>query len=201
MTREQQRKLKELKKAEVLLHKKLIKQFKYKKRDGFIWHKKDDMFFVMYSIVAENEGICKCYIKASVKPMWVDDLLWDILDMPENKNEPLSLRSNGAFTVHGINLFELVYELPEWEVDELEDCLRSGYEMLNKYIVETEIDYYYESVCKDSYHKEIHELLILIHKEQYEKAIEYAKSMKNDYFINRNLTLPIGAIEYCKDKK
>ncbi len=39
----------------------------------------------------------KTDVRFEVKPMAVDPILWDILLMPENRNEPLSLRYNGAF--------------------------------------------------------------------------------------------------------
>lgn len=78
MTREQQRKLKELKIEENLLHKTLVKEYKLKKRDYMIWKVKDGLFFDMYSSVLEQDDICKCRVKAKVKPLWADDLLWDI---------------------------------------------------------------------------------------------------------------------------
>ena len=80
----------------------------------------------MGSGVVENEGICRCYINARVKPIWVDDILWDLIDMADNKNQPLSLKIHGEFTVYGIEVFKLVYELPKWENDELEECLDKG---------------------------------------------------------------------------
>ena len=200
MNREQQRKLRELKKAVNVLDKKLAKEYKLKKISDYIWCKKDELLFEMSSDVVENEGICRCYIDARVKPIWVDDILWDLIDMADNKNQPLSLKINGAFTVYGIEVFKLVYELPKWEIDELEECLHKGYEMFIEHIQKIDIDYYINNYNKPSYHEEIHELIMLIYNERYSEAIEYALNMKHEYFINGSLTLPMGAVEYCKKK-
>ena len=37
----------------------------------------------------------------TVKPMYADDLWWDIWEAPENKKEPLSLRGTGAYSLSG----------------------------------------------------------------------------------------------------
>lgn len=39
--------------------------------------------------------------KLIVKPMYADDLWWDIWDASENKMEPLSLRGTGAYSLSG----------------------------------------------------------------------------------------------------
>ena len=36
-----------------------------------------------------------------VKPMYADELWWDIWNATENKNEPLSLRGTGAYSLSG----------------------------------------------------------------------------------------------------
>ena len=200
MTREQQRKLKELKKAENLLHKSLAKEYKLKKKDFMIWKAKGELFFDMYSSVLEQDGICKCRVKAKVKPLWVDELFWDIIDMSENKNEPLSLRSNGAFTVSGVTVFELECELPNWEIDELKACLQKSYDAFVDYMETVNLDYYNNNLNSDRYHDEIRSLLMLIHTGQYEKAVQYASNMKNEYFCNGELSFPMGAIKYCENK-
>lgn len=200
MTREQQCKLRELKKAELKLHKELSKKYKLKKISDYIWCKKDDLLFSMWSFVGENEGVCRCYINANVKPIWLDDYLWDIIDMPDNKQQPLSLKIQGAFTVQGIKIFETVFELPEWGINELEECLNKGYKIFIEHIQKIDIDYYFNNYNKPSYHDEIHELIMLIYNEKYSEAIEYALNMKHKYFISSSSTLPMDAVEYCKKK-
>lgn len=57
-------------------------------------------------------------VKLTVKPMYADDLWWDIWDAAENKKEPLSLRGTGAYSLPGQILSS--YEISETtEADEL----------------------------------------------------------------------------------
>ena len=51
-----------------------------------------------------------CTAVETIKPLWLDDLLWDVLKMETNKEAPLSLRTIGAFTVSGSELFKDVYK-------------------------------------------------------------------------------------------
>lgn len=46
------------------------------------------------------------------KPMAVDPLLWDILDMSENQAQPLSFRTWGAFVCSGLPILEKELEVP-----------------------------------------------------------------------------------------
>ncbi|WP_306397533.1 hypothetical protein [Telluria beijingensis] len=52
----------------------------------------------------------KTVLTHRIKPMALDPILWDILGMPENAHEPLSLRARGAFTCWGIAVDEVVDE-------------------------------------------------------------------------------------------
>ena len=49
--------------------------------------------------------------KLTVKPMYADELWWDIWDASENKMEPLSLRGTGAYSLSGQILAS--YEIPK----------------------------------------------------------------------------------------
>ena len=49
--------------------------------------------------------------KLTVKPMYADELWWDIWDASENKMEPLSLRGTGAYSLPGQILTS--YEIPK----------------------------------------------------------------------------------------
>ena len=50
-------------------------------------------FFCLYFLTGE--------VRLTVKPMYADDLWWDIWGATENKKEPLSLRGIGAYTLSG----------------------------------------------------------------------------------------------------
>ena len=47
-----------------------------------------------------------------IKPMAIDSILWDILDIPENRVKPLSFRTWGAFTCSGVPIHEAQVESP-----------------------------------------------------------------------------------------
>lgn len=53
-----------------------------------------------------------------MKPLWIDDLLWDFLKMIGNKKEPLSLRTIGAFIVYRVEIYEDYKELENWEISD-----------------------------------------------------------------------------------
>ena len=55
----------------------------------------------------------------TVKPMYADDLWWDIWEAPENKKEPLSLRGTGAFALSGQVLAK--YGIAETADEELQN--------------------------------------------------------------------------------
>ena len=50
-------------------------------------------FFCLYFLTGE--------VRLTVKPMYADDLWWDIWGATENKKEPLSLRGTGAYSLSG----------------------------------------------------------------------------------------------------
>lgn len=67
------------------------------------------------------DGRFICDTKENIKPLWIDDLLWNFLNISNNKKEPLSLRAVGAFTVHGVEIYQRYDELPNGSLQELEE--------------------------------------------------------------------------------
>lgn len=122
MTREQQRQLRELKKTLPKILKEKIKKYKFKKKDYMIWFQKEDMFLTcLINVGFTMDGRFICDTKENIKPLWIDDLLWNFLNMSNNKKEPLSLRAVGAFTVHGVEIYQRYDELPNGSLQELEE--------------------------------------------------------------------------------
>ena len=101
-----------------------IKQYKFRKRDYMIYMVKDNMIYGLFidSYIRETDSkpIVHSYIE--YKPLWIDDLLWEILDMKSNKNEPDSLRIMGAFTVPGMEYSDDTIEF-DGNVDTLEKLI------------------------------------------------------------------------------
>lgn len=198
MTREQQKKFRELKKAFPKILQAACKENRFKKKDYMVWSKKGDLFFTLSLFQRENDG--SCYIDATIacKPLWLDDLLWDILQMPENKNEPISLRSVGAFTAHGSELYNESYKLVEWSADEAAVCVQTAMQIFSDRIEKTTQEDFCAMINATPYHAEVRKLLLLIHENKYDDALTLAKSMERDVFENQGVGLSAGATRYCE---
>ncbi len=199
MTREQQRKLREIKQAMPKLLKAAAKEYGFKKIDYMIWYNKGDMFFTLFLFERELDNKCWIDIEIACKPLWIDDLFWDIMDMSENKKEPLSLRGVGAFTVRGVKLYEEEVGLENWSLEEAQACVSYSMQKFAGYIKTVTVEDFLEHHSSDSYHSDLRTLLVMIHKGEYERAIAYAKDMDSDCFANGSLGLRAGVIRYCKN--
>lgn len=63
-------------------------------QSSYINFKVDGGYFFCLSFLTDEARL-------TVKPMYVDDLWWDIWDASENKKEPMSLRGTGAYSLSG----------------------------------------------------------------------------------------------------
>lgn len=200
MTREEQKKFRELKKALPKIIQTEIKKYKFKKKDFKVWFQKDELFFDLMLDIRDNDGHC-CFISVeNVKPMWLDDLLWDILGMPENKNEPISLRAVGAFTVYGSEIYKEKAELVTWESYELQKYVDLYMEHFYKTIQSTTIEKFFDSIGSVPYHEELRKSLSLIHNGQYEEAMDYLSAYDKGYFCNKGIWINDAMRAYCRSK-
>lgn len=201
MTRDEQKKLKELKKSLLKILKAQIKSYKFKKKDFMIWSKKKDLFFdLLIDVKVTSDNRCICTSTERVKPLWLDDLLWDFLQMESNKSEPLSLRSIGAFTVYGSEIYDDECELENWDVGELEKCVDGFLEHFYNSIQTATIDTYLENIRYTRYHQELREALTYVHNKKYNEAIECLKDDEYGSFKNGDICINKAIKEYCKSK-
>ena len=200
MTREEQRKLREIKSALPKIIRSEIKKYKFKKKDFMVWFQKKELFFSVLINVGESNGHCRCTSREQMKPMWIDDLLWDILDMPENKNEPVSLRAIGAFTVDGSEIYKSSEELMNWEPEELEKYVVQHLEHFYQNIQLCEIEKFYDCMHVSPYHQELRKGLSLIHTGEYQNAIDYLEICGKGSLCNKGIWSNVGMIDYCKNK-
>lgn len=126
MKREDQKRNKELQNNLNILLKecpKRYKQQKIKKKDYILWTVKNNMIYSFFPTAGINENDLKPFMRVRIefKPVWVDDLLWDILGMESNKNEPESLRVVGVFTARTVIYSDYSIELQSEEIE----CLRA----------------------------------------------------------------------------
>ena len=113
MTKEERQKYKELTKVLPKILKDKIKKYKFKKKDFMIWYKKKELFFdLLIDVKVKSDDKCYCTAVETIKPLWLDDLLWDLLKMETNKETPLSLKTLDLSQVSFPLLFPLCYIVP-----------------------------------------------------------------------------------------
>ena len=196
MTREQQKKLRELKNALPKIIQLEIKKCKLKKKDFMIWFQKKDLFFDLIISLRERDRHCYCASVEKRKPLWIDDLLWDILGMPENKNEPVSLRAIGAFTVFGSEIYSDESELETWEIEELEKHVCKYIEHFYQNIQAFGIEKFYECMNASPYHQDLRKSLSLIYEKKYEEALDYLSTQDRGHFCNKGVWINDAMRDY-----
>lgn len=193
MTREEQRRNNEWKKYLALKSKEYFRQYNLKKRNYSFYTSKNNMFYSMVLSMVEN----KVKIAFYAKPMWLDDILWDILNMSENKNEPISLRGIGAFTINSkIKGYDSIVSSTE-DIDKvIIDTFESFINFTNSY---SESDFLnnYKSI---SYQQEMINVIVLLYKKKQQEALKYLCNTKIDNFIIKNKNFSQLAMEYIMNR-
>lgn len=201
MTREQQRQLRELKKTLPKMLKEKIKKYKFKKKDYMIWFQKEDMFLTcLINVGFTTDGRFICDTKENIKPLWIDDLLWDFLNMSNNKKEPLSLRAVGAFTVHGVEIYQRYDELPNGSLQELEGYVEEYLEHFYRTIQLVKLDAFYNDLSFSPYHDELRISLTLVHQKKYKEALEYLSDKGEGIFCNGNIWINNAIRDFCESQ-
>jgi hypothetical protein len=88
----------------------LVRRSPWKKSKCAMFGKFGDYYQDVMISVHRNSGRTIATLRC--KPMALDPLLWDILDMSENQGQPLSFRTWGAFVCSGLPLLEKELEEP-----------------------------------------------------------------------------------------
>ncbi len=183
MTREEQKKYKELANYLEAKTRETFKTYRLKKKDFVFYLTKDGMFYS--TVLSMNQGRLQTYFCA--KPFWLDDILWDILEMEGNQSAPVSLRGIGAFTVQSM-IREREYT-PETlaQIDGIVD--RTFTELAELSETYREKDFLAE--CAGiRYQREVIEVIVLIHNGEYEKALDLCRTKQIGYFgdVGRNFS-------------
>lgn len=92
----------ELRKLSDSARRKVSRNFGFRQSGYINWIVKDGYFFCL-----QHLGFASVYL--NVKPMYADDLWWDIFNLSENKKCPTSLRGIGAFSIHAAQLKEYAF--------------------------------------------------------------------------------------------
>lgn len=201
MTKEERQKYKELTKALPKILKDKIKKYKFKKKDFMIWYNKKELFFdLLIDVKVKSDDRCYCTTVETIKPLWLDDLLWDLLKMETNKEAPLSLRTIGAFTVSGAKLFKNETELKEWTISELEEIIDNYLEHFYKTVQSSSICDFYNNLENSIYHVELRKALSFIYDHKYQDALDYLLDKGDGVFKNGDISINSAMREYSKNQ-
>lgn len=193
MTREQQKRNKELKKQLEISAKANYKNHNLKKKDYMFYIVRDKMIYMMmFWMIADKVKMC-----FHAKPFWVDDVLWDILDMSSNKQEPVSLRSVGAFTIRSM-ISETESTISS--IDEIENLVNDGFTKFVAFSNNfTEKDFL-DNYSQISYQQDMIGIIIMIRKGQYDEALKLLEENKINSFIVNNKSFSELAIDYITSR-
>lgn len=159
-----------------------IKQYKFRKRDYMIYMVKDNMIYGLFidSYIRETDSkpIVHSYIE--YKPLWIDDLLWEILDMKSNKHEPDSLRIMGAFTVPGMEYSDDTIEF-DGNVDTLEKLIDGVFKNFENNISLLTNEKYIGNIKETGGKRVLSKALVFIHENNYTEAKKILEEHKTEY--------------------
>ena len=110
----------ELNKKDTSIRKNVAKKFGWKQSSFINWKVEAGYYFYLEHLNCYNEATLY------VKPLYIDDLWWDVFEMSSNKKEPMSLRGKGAFALDGVrimetpDLFDIRAEESEYELEKIQ---------------------------------------------------------------------------------
>lgn len=160
---------------------------------------KDDVIVeVGIDVFSNLEDECVCNASERIKPLWIDDLLWDLLDMQSNKNERLSLRVNGAFTVVGVRLYRETQRIITWTQDELETVVEQYVAHFAETVEKVTINDFIDNIEEPTYHGNLRRTLHAIHEERYSDALAIVSNKERGGFQNGNIEINDAIRQYCQ---
>lgn len=121
----------------------------------------------------------------TVKPMYADDLWWDIFEATENKDEPLSLRGKGAFSLNGQVLSSVEMAIID-DKGELNDIIENVFKNANDVISEfltanPDADTFFPDESKMYYDPDrLQYLMALIHNGREEEVLAIIKEARKN---------------------
>lgn len=141
------------------------------RQSSYINFKVDGGYFFCLSFLTDEARL-------TVKPMYADDLWWDIWDASENKKEPMSLRGTGAYSLSGQVLasYEIAKTTDEGELtNTFNKIFQDANTEITRFLAENpDADIFYPDESKMDHDPDrLLYLMALIHngKEEYALAI------------------------------
>ena len=192
------------------------KRLKLKSRSERFFDKVGD-YLVKYMIdIKFPDNQFSITIQPSIKPYIIDDIFWEVFDMPSNSQETMSLRAVGAFTVDSLSLPYKMFK-EEWSMEDLDlekveskvfEVLSEVHEEVLKLInsFPTFEDFYAYAVENGPslVGYDLIGMLLMIHREQYAEALQMAEDLiaKREFgsFQNKDKWINEYIVDYCKER-
>lgn len=134
-------------------------------------------FFCLYFLTGE--------VRLTVKPMYADDLWWDIWGATENKKEPLSLRGIGAYSLSGQVLasYEIAKTTDEGELtNTFNKIFQDANTEITRFMAENpDADIFYPDESKMDHDPDrLLYLMALIHNNKKDEALAVIKEARKN---------------------
>lgn len=183
------------------------KAYGYRTRD-FANYKVDRDFFISMGIFPFRDRIT---ITLKLKPMFLDEIFWDVFDMPGNKNEPLSLRAVGAFSVSAPIFYkdERAFESCDGVGEYIEESLKKCDEIARNVVDVYESDYksFFDHVRNENlftFDLDLSEMLLAIKEERYidaeKRVIQLLEKGERGRFGTGNKYIYHYILDYCIER-
>lgn len=152
------------------------RKYGFRQRSYVNFKVEDGYFFCLYFL---ND------VRLTVKPMYADNLWWEIWDAAENKSEPLSLRGTGAYSLSGQIL--ATYEIKDTTdrselISQFEQVFQDATVEIKKFIADNpDADIFYPDELK-MYHDpdRLLYLMALIHNGREEDVLAIIKDARKN---------------------
>lgn len=134
-------------------------------------------FFCLYFMTGD--------VRLTVKPMYADDLWWNIWDASDNKKEPLSLRGIGAYSLSGqvLSSYEITKVAAKSElIDIIEGIFQNAKDAISKFLTANpDANTFFPDESKmDNDPDRLLHLMTLIHNGKEEDALAIIKEARKN---------------------
>jgi hypothetical protein len=89
------------------------KQLNWKFSSGYLFIKRDLLFFVL--LILPNAKNRKVSFSLNYKLYDFDEVFWNLVDLSENINMPLSFHASGAWSAPTMQIYNGVLEIEDWQ--------------------------------------------------------------------------------------
>ncbi len=159
------------KKEIVYLMRSSAKKEGYKSVSDSFYKKYENGLHIIHYVVTPKGFTCYSWIKEDK----LDDILWDILNMPENKKYSYSLHVNGAFAAPSILVDKYFYD----RSDDLEQMITSLWKRIGDDVTDfmknNSVEQIVFSIENPTINEKILQCLLYIDKKELQKAVDLAK--------------------------